>query len=391
MIAFCDIDAFYASVEEILRPELKGKPIIVGGSSGIKGVVATASYEARRYGVHLGMPIFQARKLCPHCIFLDGNFRIYEEYSRKFFNILEQFSPVVEHTSVDEAYLDITGCERLFGTPPEIGLMIKRRVFEETGLKVTIGIGISRGVSKMAADTVKPDGLIYIPEGDTPEFLKSIPLERAKGLGNENRERLKNMGLKTVGDVLALPCNILGRVLDRGGLNWVFSLTERGLNTGKKVKSVGRESTLYHNTGDVKVLLPLLYYLVERSVRDMRRKGYRTTRVVVKVRFSDFKTITRGKRIPATDISSDIFRVASILLEDMVDRFVRLIGVRLEGFVPASGLFPDDKKERLEEGIHYIRERFGFNSILHARVLEMKRNYVEDGDGFRLRTPSCSH
>jgi len=391
MIAFCDIDAFYASVEEILRPELKGKPIIVGGSSGIKGVVATASYEARRYGVHSGMPIFQARKLCPHCIFLDGNFRVYEEYSRKFFNILEEFSPVVEHTSVDEAYLDITGCERLFGTPPEIGLMIKRRVFEETGLKVTIGIGISRAVSKMAADTVKPDGLIYIPEGDTPEFLKSIPLERAKGLGKENRERLKNMGLKTVGDILALPYNILGKVLNRGGLNWVFSFTEKGLNTEEKVKSVGRESTLYHNTGDVKALLPLLYYLVERSVRDMRRKGYRTTRVVVKVRFSDFKTITRGKRIPATDISSDIFRVASILLEAMVDRFVRLIGVRLEGFVPASGLFSSDKKERLEEGIHYIRERFGFNSILHARVLEMKRTYVEDGDGFRLRTPSCSH
>ena len=391
MILFCDIDAFYASVEKLLDPQLKGKPVVVGGSLGIKGVVASASYEARGYGIFSGMPIYQARRLCPHCVFLEGNFRVYQEYSKRFFRILEDFSPMVDRTSIDEGYIDITGCERLFGSPLEIGMRIKNRVFEEIGLKITVGIGISRGISKLAAGSVKPDGIIHIPEEETLDFLRRIPIEGAKGLGRKNVERLKNMGVNSIGDAMMLPLNMVKRVLDKGGLNWFLSLMEKGLKVEDGIKSIGRESTLYNNTRDVNMLLPLLYYLVERSVREMRYKGYRTTRVVVKVRFADFKTITRGRRVPPTDISSDVFKVASILLEGMVDRFVRLIGVRLEGLVSGSVLFRDGKKERLERSIQLIRDRFGFNSILHCRVMEMKRTYGKDRDGFRLRTPSCSH
>ncbi|MCD6400103.1 DNA polymerase IV [candidate division WOR-3 bacterium] len=390
MILLCDIDAFFASVEAIKNPSLRGKPIIVGGDTK-RGVAATASYEARRYGIHSGMPLYLARKLCPHCIFLRGNFADYEKFSDKFFKVLERFSPSIERASLDEAYLDISGTERLFGPPLKLGSKIKYTIEKDTGLNVTIGIGISKLVAKLAASTVKPDGLIYIPREKTSEFLKYFPLKETKWLGSINIDRLQNMGINTVGEMLSLSPSILSNLLDRNGLKWLGLLKDGGITTVSKRKSYSRETTLYENTADRNFILSILFYLVERAVSAMRSDGYLTTKVSVKLRFSDFKTITRGKSVIATDISAEIFKLCVELLDGLIDRYVRLIGVKLEGIIPHRPLFEDQKMERLENSVKKIREKYGFTSIQPLKVMEMNPMYKKRKNEYILRTPSCSH
>jgi len=390
MILLCDIDAFFASVEAIKNPSLRGKPVIVGGDTK-RGVVATASYEARRYGVHSGMPLYLARKLCPHCIFLRGNFADYERFSDMFFKVLERFSPSIERASLDEAYLDISGTERLFGSPLELGSKIKYTIKKETELNVTIGIGLSKLVAKLAASTVKPDGLIYIPRKKTSEFLERFPLKKTKWLGSINIDRLQNMGINTVGGMLSLSPSILSSLLDRNGLKWLGLLKDGSIARGSKRKSYSRETTLYENTADRDFILSILFYLVERAVSAMRSDGYLTTKVSVKLRFSDFKTITRGKAIIPTDISREIFRVCIELLDGLIDRYVRLIGIKLEGIIPHRPLFEDQKMERLEDSVEKIREKYGFASIQPLKVMEMNTMYKKRKNEYILRTPSCSH
>jgi len=390
MILLCDIDAFFASVEAIKNPSLRGKPIIVGGDTK-RGVAATASYEARRYGIHSGMPLYLARKLCPHCIFLRGNFADYEKFSDKFFKVLERFSPSIERASLDEAYLDISGTERLFGPPLKLGSKIKYTIKKGTGLNVTIGIGISKLVAKLAASTVKPDGLIYIPREKTSEFLKYFPLKETKWLGSINIDRLQNMGINTVGEMLSLSPSILSNLLDRNGLKWLGLLKDGGITTVSKRKSYSRETTLYENTADRNFILSILFYLVERAVSAMRSDGYLTTKVSVKLRFSDFKTITRGKSVIATDISAEILKLCVELLDGLIDRYVRLIGVKLEGIIPHRPLFEDQKMERLENSVKKIREKYGFTSIQPLKVMEMNPMYKKRKNEYILRTPSCSH
>lgn len=391
MIMFCDIDAFFAQAEVLKDKRLKGKPVIVGGDGKSRGVVASCSYEARKYGVHSGMPLYKARKMCPSGIFLLGDFRWYSELSEKFHNLLISFSPDVYIASIDEAYLNMDGLERLFGKPLEFGKRVKEKVKEELGLSITIGIGITKTVSKMAASTVKPDGLIYIKKEETMDFLKSFPISKIKGFGNENVLRLKNTGINYLGELLKLEKSEIYSILDKNGINVIESIFIDDFKTEYKRKSIGRETTLYKDTADTDYLLPILYYLLERSLNELREEKLLTGRVVVKVRFSDFKTVTKGSRIKPTDLSSEIFPVAKGLLKNMITRFVRLIGIRLEGLTNTRPIFMDERKEKLEDAIGKVRERFGFNAIHPLIISNMRRIYEEDDGIFKLHTPSCSH
>uniref|UniRef100_A0A7C4Y5A3 DNA polymerase IV n=1 Tax=candidate division WOR-3 bacterium TaxID=2052148 RepID=A0A7C4Y5A3_UNCW3 len=390
MIMFCDIDAFFASCEVIRNKSLRGKPVVVGGDGGFRGVVASATYEARKFGVHSGMPIYLARKLCPDCIFIEGDFRFYEEISLKFQGILREFSPDVYIASIDEAYLRIDGLERLFGEPLSMGMKVKERVKEELGITITIGIGITKMIAKLAASTVKPDGIIYVKKEETMDFLNRFPIIKIKGFGKENVEKLKNTGIEYLGELLKLDKRIILSLLDKNGINCIEGLFNDDFKI-KERKSIGRETTLYTDTADINYLIPILYYLLERAVGELRDENFLATKVSVKVRFSDFKTITRCSRIKPTDISSDIFPVAKELLEGMVDRFVRLIGIRLDGLTKRRPIFVDEKREKLEDAIKDIRKRYGFN-VLHPLVVsDMKKIYGEEDGIFRLHTPSCSH
>ncbi len=391
MIMFCDIDAFFAQAEVLKDSKLKGKPVIVGGDGKSRGVVASCTYEARKYGVHSGMPLFLARKICPDCIFLSGDFRWYSELSERFHNVLMSFSPDVYIASIDEAYLNIDGLNRLFGEPLTFGKNVKEKVKDKTGLSITIGIGITKMIAKMAASTVKPDGLIHIKKEETMDFLEDFPLSKIKGFGNENIQRLKNMGINYLGELFKLEKSVISSIIDRNGINVIESIFDDGFKIEYKRKSIGRETTLYKDTADIDYLLPILYYLIERSLKELREEKLFTGRVVVKVRFSDFRTITKGSRIKPTDLSKDIFPVAKELLKSMVTRFVRLIGVRFEELTNTRPIFMDEKKEKLEEAIYKVREKFGFNAIHPLIISNMKNIYEEDDGIFKLHTPSCSH
>ncbi len=391
MIMFCDIDAFFAQAEVLKDKSLKGKPVVVGGDAGTRGVVASCSYEARRFGVHSGMPIYIARKICPDCLFIQGDFRWYSELSKNFHNILYSFSPDVYIASIDEAYIKMDGLERLFGEPLIFGKKVKEEVKEKTGLSITVGIGITKAVAKMAASTVKPDGLIYIKKEETMDFLERFPIEKVKGLGKENILRMNNMGIRYIGEIIRLDESTISSLLDKNGINVINSIFDDGFKTEYNRKSIGRETTLYKDTADLDYLFPILYYLIERSLKELREERLLTGKVVVKVRFSDFKTTTRGRRIRPTDISSEIFTVAKEILSSMVNRFVRLLGVRLEDLTTRRHIFVDEKRERIEDAIDRVRKRFGFNSIHPLIISNMRRIYEEDDGIFKLHTPSCSH
>lgn len=391
MIMFCDIDAFFAQAEVLKNKRLVGKPVVVGGDGDSRGVVASCSYEARKFGVYSGMPLYQARRLCPECSFLSGDFRWYSELSWRFQNILLSFSPDVYVASIDEAYLNMNGLRRLFGEPLEFGRLVKEKVRKETGLSITVGIGITKTISKMAASTVKPDGLVYISEEETMDFLKSFPISKIKGFGKENLLRLRNIGIDYLGELLSLDKSNISSIIDKNGINVIESIFNDDFKTEYKRKSIGRETTLYKDTADIDYLIPLLYYLLERCVKELRDEGLLTGKVVVKVRFSDFKTITKGKSIIPTDLSSDIFPKSKELLTELVKGFVRLIGIRLEKLIERRPLFIDEKREKLEDAKDKIRERFGFNAIHPLIVSNMRRIYDEDEGIFKLHTPSCSH
>ncbi len=379
-ILHIDMDAFFASVEQVLDPSLRGKPLIIGGEkTDLRGVVSTASYEARKFGVHSAMPLATAKRLCPHGIFMRGNHARYREASLKVRSVLESVSPIVEPASIDEAYVDVSGSQRLFGGDDAIAAFIKKRIREETSLPCTIAISPNKLVSKIATDQVKPDGYICIAEGEEAGYLRPLPLAKLPGAGPRTREVLERYGVHTIGDLAALPIGTLEKVF--GPSAHGLQRRARGestspVETDSTPKSISRETTFEHDLGDWDKLERVLVYLAERTAYTLREHGMETKCVTLKVRYTGFDTKTFAHTLDEpTSVDSEIIGVLHQLLPKARERRdkVRLIGVALTSLsrnqhqLRLFGGQHSEKWEKVLESVDKVRGRHGFETIRTAK------------------------
>ncbi len=332
-ILHADLDAFYASVEQLDRPELRGKPVLVGGPPEARGVVTTASYEARPYGVRSAMPMSRALRLCPHAIRVSPRFDRYAEVSRQVMAIFRSITTLIEPLSLDEAFLDVTEPVRSYGGPEALAQRIKNLVREKTGLTVSIGVGTNKTVAKIASDMGKPDGLVVVPAGQEAAFLEPLPVRALWGVGPKAEAVLAGAGIRTIGQLAGSePAQLETLLGSRGSLLWGMAQgrDERPLETAHERKSIGAETTFPRDLPDGPELRTELARLAHDVAERLTGKGVRARTVVIKLRYSNFRTITRqGSRSPATDDDIEIAARASALLDGVVspsDRF-RLVGV----------------------------------------------------------------
>jgi DNA polymerase-4 len=295
LILHIDLDAFFVSVEQALAPELRCKPVVVGGRPDRRGVVASASYEARVFGIRAGMPLAQAYRLCPQAILLQGSFPTYRDASEKFMAILADFSPSLEPAGLDEAYLDITGCD-LFGTPYQLASSIKKRVKKELKLVASIGIASCKVVAKIASDSGKPDGLVEVTMGKEKDFLAPLPVANLPGVGKKTEQSLKAMGIKTIGQLAAVPVEVIKNRLGSYGFmihHYANGIDNREVETPGQAKSISRETTFAEDNSDKVFLQSILRYLCERVGAQLRVETKHARTITLKLRYSDFETITR--------------------------------------------------------------------------------------------------
>ena len=378
-ILHVDLDAFFAAVEQRDRPELRGKPVIVGGRPGDRGVVSAASYEARVFGVRSAMPLRTAAALCPDGVFLPVDGRKYAAASKDVMRILGRFSPLVEQISIDEAFLDLTGTEALQGSGEDVAKRIKLAVSDEVGLTVSVGVASNRLVAKIASDLRKPDGLVVVPLGNEREFLAPLAIERLWGVGASTRRALADYDVKTIGDLAALPEDVLRRRFGQHG----GDLAARARGVGDTVvgedhaaKSVSQEHTFDVNVGDWEKLEQSLLALSEGVSGRLRASGVRCWTVAVKIRDSSFVTITRQKTLSEpTDQTDMIWRTAVALTRREVGGMrVRLLGVAASGLTDEQQLSlfdgTDARRRRAVEAMDAVRKRFGSRAIRRARLLD---------------------
>jgi len=379
-ILHIDMDAFFASVEQVLNPSLRGKPVIVGGGD-TRGVVSTASYEARVFGVHSAMPVAQARRLCPHGIFISGNYAKYREASQTVHTILETVSPLVEFASIDEAYVDVSGSQRLFGGDEAIARHIKTRIREATQLTCTIAVAPNKLVAKIASDLAKPDGFLSVASGDEAAFLRPLPIAKLRGAGPRTCELLKAAGVTTIGDLADLPERKLSQLFGPSGYG--LQQSARGISTSpvepeSTAKSISRETTFEKDLTDWGVIEGVLAGLTERAAHALREDGMETKCVTLKVRYSDFSLQTFAKSLPdPTSVDREIFQVVRELIPKAQQRRapIRLIGVGLTSLSSNQhqmGLFGSrttEKWERLLESVDGIRTKHGFQSVHSAKTI----------------------
>jgi DNA polymerase IV len=386
-ILHVDLDAFFAAVEQLEDPRLRGRPVIVGGL-GPRGVVAAASYEARRFGVFSATPMARARRACPEGVFLTPRFDVYSAKSREVMAILESVTPLVEPISMDEAFLDVAGARRLSGTGPEIAATIRRRVRDETGLTASVGVASTKMLAKIASDDAKPDGLLVVASGGELAYLHPLPVERLWGVGPATRKRLARYGVRTVGELAALPeatvVSALGSAQGHHLHELAWNRDARGVEPGRAVKSVGHEETFPTDVLDRAVLEQEIVRLSDKVAGRLRQAGRTARTVQLKVRYADFSTITRSRTLAEpTDLARDLARIATVLL-DAVDlgEGVRLLGVsaqQLDAADAVQGALPFDEVDggaaidareergRLERSVDAVRARFGSDAVVAAR------------------------
>ena len=378
-ILHIDMDAFFVSVEEVRDPSLKGKPVIVGGAPDGRGVVAAASYEARKYGIHSAMPISRAKRLCPHAIFLRGSHGLYSEFSGRIFDIMNTYSPLVEPMSLDEAYVDLTGCERLHGSITDTAVRMHDAIKNQVGINASIGMAANKLMAKIASGMSKPNGFLRILPGYEATFLAPLAVGRIPGIGPKSVEEFKRIGIHTVRDLAALPLELL----EEAHGEWGTRLYEkaRGISHSPvwkrdDTRSISRETTLDEDSADPAFLESKLSWLVEKAASQLREEGLRARCVSLKLRDSDFKTVTRSHTLNKAACEDHvIFDTVGALFRKLFKRGtrVRLIGVALtslsSGTAPQMELFENmDAKQwqKLYQGIDSIRDKYGFRSILRG-------------------------
>jgi DNA polymerase-4 len=400
-ILHVDLDAFFVAVEVAKRPELVGKAVVVGGDPGGRGVVSTASYEARKFGVFSGMSLRTAQRLCPHAVFLRGDYREYERVSKVFHKILRDFTPLVESGGLDEAYLDITGCEGLIGTPVEAATEIRRRVREATGLAASVGMGSNRMIAKIASDKAKPDGVLEVPAGTEAAFLAPMPLRAMPFLGASTEKRLGSLGISTIGQLAAFSETALVSLLGPHGA--VLLQRARGVDhtpvgdghEGRK--SISREGTFNEDIASGQKLRAVLRAYSESVATTLREQGWRTRTVSLKLRYGDFTTISRSVTLKRPANSNDaIYAAVEGLFEKVREsevRAVRLIGVGLSNFVEdvrqlSLETTVDERQEKLSAAFDTVRTKYGSKSLQTGRTAF--RGIGEDDDRLLERRTGLS-
>jgi len=378
-IVHVDMDAFYASVEQRDRPELRGRPVIVGADPKGRGVVSAASYEARVFGVRSAMPIGKAARLCPDGVFLPVDMDKYAGASRQIMGILGDFSPLVEPVSVDEAFVDLTGTASLFGPAPEAVREIKRRIRAETGLTASAGLAANKFIAKVASDLKKPDGLVIVEAGREAEFLAPLPIERLWGVGKATAKDLAALGIATIGQLQRLSrATLVARLGDHGaGLHdLAFGRDDRPVEPWTPPKSMGAETTFERDTTDRARLDTTLRGQAERVARELRAERLAAARVTLKLRFADFRTLTRSHTSDPTQDGLELYRrVAILLARETLVQPVRLIGVSASALTVEQtgqlGLLGDDavRRERLARAVDRITDRFGLDAIRPAALV----------------------
>jgi DNA polymerase IV len=381
-ILHVDMDAFYASVEIVKDPSLKGKPVIVGGQGG-RGVVTSASYEAREFGVQSAMPTIRARRLCPHGVFLSNDFSSYVDYSHRIREIFESFTPLVEPLSLDEAFLDVSGSVRLFGDPVKIAQIIKRKI-AGLCLTCTVGVAPNKFLAKLASTRGKPNGLLIVPRDQTSEFLHPLPITALWGVGEQTGNSLRRLGLQKVGDVARLPRRTLERAVgDALGAhlhNLANGIDDRAVTPDEPAKSVGSEETFSADLDDGAVVLREVLRLADRTAERLRSKGLCGRSVTLKIRYSNFSTITRSRTLKEeVDTAPEIYEVARDLFArlDRKGQRIRLVGVTVGGLAPGPPrrqLLLDEDARTIKWGeaakaVDSIRDRFGIRAVGPATLL----------------------
>ncbi|HEX3678188.1 MAG TPA: DNA polymerase IV [Galbitalea sp.] len=384
-ILHLDLDAFFASVELLERPELRGLPVIVGGR-GARSVVTAATYEARKYGVNSAMPMSIALRRCPKAVVLEPHFDRYRHFSTVVMGLCGDVTPLVEQLSIDEAFLEVGGARKLLGTPWEIGTKLRRTVLEETGLTCSIGIATTKFIAKLASGIAKPDGLLVVPGDATLEFLHPLPISALWGVGAKTAEELDRLGLRTVGDVANTPLSSLTKALGVAAgqklheLSWARD--PRDVTIEREEKSVGHEITFEYDVTDPATIRRELLRMSDQVAVRLRRAGLVGRTVVLKLRYGDFTTITRSRRLTEhTDLGRRIYDEVSDVYAgvERPDARIRLVGVRMEQLSPASdavlGLWDTDEGWRdAEDAIDAVADRFGRQFVQPAALVKPPSN-----------------
>jgi len=409
-ILHVDMDAFYASVEVRDNPSLAGLPVCVGGPASGRGVISAASYEARAFGVHSAMPTAQARRLCPNLVLLPPDFDRYTEASRRIMVVFQRYTPLVEPLSLDEAFLDVAGCERLHGDAVEIGRSIKRDILRETGLVASVGVAGSKFVAKLASDLDKPDGFRVILPGEERAVLDPLPVSKIFGVGERTAKRLAALGIETVADLACRPRAEVVREFGASGV-WIHDLAHgidaRRVTPRREEKSHGCERTFAEDIEDRDELRTFLLQFCEEVAFGLRSKGLRGRTVTLKARYADFKTVTRTRTLgAATNLGPRVYAVARELLERVAPGPLRLIGIQVsnledvrapvqaalfEGVEPTPGegrsewLVSNAKLERATAGMDKLRRKFGRDAVMPASLVGRLRARGLDGSDGKSR------
>jgi DNA polymerase-4 len=387
VIFHVDLDAFYASVEQLDNPALKGRPVIVGARPGTRGVVSACSYEARRYGIHSAMPITQAHRRCPHGVYLIPRMERYVEMSERVMAILADFTPALQQISIDEAFLDLTGTRRLLGAPREVAGRLKARVREETGLALSVGIAANKYLAKIASDSGKPDGLVQVSGEQAADFLDGLPLAKLWGVGEKTLERLAELNITTVHELRSFSEDILCSMMGEAGGRFLYRAA-RGQDPGifpaeAKSRSISSEVTFETDRKDEGSIRRALLDLSQQVMARLIRGRWQANTVTLKLRYWDFSNTTVQKTMKHWLTSSDeIYRMAIELLGERWDGStpVRLVGVGTANVVSADEprqreLFPDeyDKKRKVEEAVTRLREKMADLPLTRASLLGKRR------------------
>ncbi len=386
-----DLDAFYVSMELLRRPELVGMPVVVAGGLGNRGVVNTASYEARKFGVRSAMPVSQARRLCPKAVFLESDYSYYSKASKQFHAILRDFSPLVEPAGADEAYLDLHGTEHLFGTPAEVAATIKRRVRDEIGITASVGVSMNKLVSKVASDAGKPNGLVVVAAGTEAEFFAPRPIRELPMVGRKTAEVLAALGIHTIGDIARTPESALVAKFGKHGAELrarALGIYEAPVVSGRgEAKSISRDITFDNDEPDGARLRAVLRSQSERISHELAASGKAARTVSLRLRFPPFETLSRSFTPQvAVDLADDIFLQGAALFEKAWDenerRPVRLIGLGVHNIVERARqlrLGETMEADRLQDTVANLRDKFGDLSVLRAN--QLKNNPYRHRDG----------
>jgi len=395
-ILHADLDAFYASVEVLDDPSLRGKPVIVGGDPNARGVVSAASYEARAFGVHSAMPLRTAARLCPQGVFLPGRFDRYRELSRQVMRIFASYTPLVEPISLDEAFMDVTASRAAFGDGETIGRALKTRVLDEAGLVVSVGVATNKLCAKVASDLRKPDALVVVPPGGEAAFLAALPVSRLWGVGPQSRQALADYGVTTIGQLAAMSEGTLRRRFGTHGIE--LRLRAQGVDPARVVpsqapKSVGHELTFDHDVTDPGRLEATLLDLAESVASRLRHHHLAAGAVQLKLRYEGFDTITRQAPLGHQVRESEpLFQMGVSLLHKALstDRAVRLIGLTAINLTDDQQLTlfdAPDRTDRIAQSIDAVRQRFGEKAITRARLIG-HRDHRRPDFGERPEAPS---